>query len=103
MRNYLKHLQSLANMNSTKGSDVKIVLGDEFDEDLRKKLGSVIKGLGGKKISDECGIGGSQEFSEVIVSLGEALVTIESETYIGLSVSGPEAVIQQIRERMQKA
>jgi hypothetical protein len=90
-------------MSSTKGADVKVVLGDEFDEDLRKKLGSVLKALGGKKISDEYGIGGSQELSEVIVVIGEARIVIESETYMGLSISGPEAVIQQICEWMQKA
>ena len=50
-------------------------------------------------------VGGSQELDSGRVKLGDAVITIESETYMGLTIEGPrsivEALVQEVSEHLR--
>jgi len=73
-----------------------IVLGDEYDDDLRAALGATLHELGAVSLDQSWGLAGSQELSTHQVCIGPDVVTIESETYIGLSITGTEETVDRI-------
>ena len=74
----------------------KVILGEEFDDDLREVLKDVLRELGATALRKDWGVAGSQELETVEVSLRGRIVTIEAETYVGLSVSGHEDDVNEI-------
>lgn len=73
-----------------------INLGDEYGDALRDALRAVLlknKAIG---VDKSWGVGGAQELEILKVKLGDDLVTIESETYIGLTISGPKLVVDRL-------
>jgi hypothetical protein len=80
--------------------DIKIILGNEYDENLRARLGTVLKDLGAKSIDNQYGVGGSQEISRQLFELDGAILVVESETYIGLSIIGNQKNIDKIRKEL---
>ena len=85
-----------SDMQST--NQVTVILGREFDDPLREKLMNVLRQLGAKPVkSTERYVTGSQDLQLFDVILNEQLLHIESETYIGLSISGPNDLVQQVR------
>lgn len=78
-----------------------VILGDEFDESLRVNLFNVLRGLGAfVATSEEHAIAGSQELQELDVLVGSQVLHVEAETYVGLSISGPEELVKQIQRLM---
>lgn len=79
-----------------------VILGDEYDEVLRKVLKEVLADL---KADGEVGswaVGGSQELARTEVSVeGERLV-IESETYVGLTISGSRTLTDRVKALVEK-
>jgi hypothetical protein len=73
-----------------------IVLGKEYDADLRRSLIHALTAMGGTMSSPEWGVGGSQEMETLEVCLGDQTVVVESETYIGLSITGEESLLERI-------
>lgn len=74
----------------------QIVLGHEYDERLRQIIKDVLRDIGGVVAEKSWGIGGSQEISELKIKVGESVVTLESETFIGLSIEGEASLIDRI-------
>jgi hypothetical protein len=83
-----------------------VILGPEYDDRLRECLVSVLQELGARTASSSWGLGGSQELQEIQAVIGNEIITIESETYVGLSIQGNPDLIHRIansiRQRMQK-
>ena len=79
----------------------KVILGDEYDEDLKDALRSAIKKLGGVVAGKDWSIGGSQELLEVVVKFGDSSVVIESETYEGLSIRGEKSIVEKLSEMVK--
>lgn len=56
-------------------------------------------------LSDRGGGGGSQEIETLQVLLGGDLLTVEAETFVGLTLTGPKSVVdglaQQVRQQMK--
>ena len=73
-----------------------IVLGNEHDETLRADLVAALKSLGAVPLSSDWAVVGSQELTSFIVSLRGEVLKVESETYIGLSISGPEEEVAEV-------
>lgn len=73
-----------------------VVLGDEFDDDLKVRLVEKMKSLGAKPLSSDWSVAGSQELSALSVSLRGDVLTIQSETFVGLSICGPEDLVDEI-------
>jgi hypothetical protein len=79
----------------------KWVVGPEYNEQLFRRLGAVLKSMGFNLGSRWDGIGGSQDiFHWELKSLDGSLV-IESETYIILSVEGTSELVQRVRQQFE--
>jgi hypothetical protein len=79
-------------------NQVTTVLGDEFDDSLREKLTDVLRKLGATPSNGgNRFIVGSQELEMVDVIVGGRNLHVEAETYIGLSISGPADLVEQVR------
>ncbi|NWB32066.1 hypothetical protein [Pseudomonas gingeri] len=81
---------------------VRINLGDEFDESLRAALRTVLAALGATNVDYSWGVGGSQELEVMTVCLNGHVLMVESETYIGLTVEGPEMVVRGLAEKVKQ-
>lgn len=79
-----------------------VVLGNEYDDRLRGALLDTLRGLGAKSIDKDWGVGGSQQIETLKVQLRGTLLTVESETYQGLSISGDELVVDEVSELVRK-
>lgn len=83
-----------------------VILGDEYDETLREALRTVLLRNGAISTDKSWGVGGSQEIETVKVKLGDDLITIESETFVGLTITGSsrivESLAQEVREQLAR-
>lgn len=78
----------------------KIVLGNEYDDHVRCALRTALMESGATGLDRSWGVGGSQEIETVRVWLGNYVITIESETYVGLSISGPKSVVENLAQKV---
>lgn len=86
-------------MVSNHNTQSTVVLGDEYDDDLREKLVDVLRKLGATSVCEpEQFVVGSQDFEELDVVINGRSLHIESETYIGLSICGPADLVEQVRQ-----
>ena len=80
-----------------------LILGAEYDDTLRGVLRDVLKRLGAKGLAHDWGVAGSQELETVEVLVGVDTVTIEAETFVGLSISGPVELVERIQAMVAAA
>jgi hypothetical protein len=73
-----------------------VVIGDEYDVLRRQKLISVLKSLNSSISAADWGLGGSQEIETLVVQIEGNEVTVESETYVGLTISGKAELVDRI-------
>ena len=73
-----------------------IILGDEYDDALRDALLTVLKRNQAVGIDKSWEVAGSQQLELFKVNLRGDSITIESETYVGLTISGPRAAVEEI-------
>lgn len=78
-------------------TEKKIILGSECDDLLWRKLQSVIAELGGRLEKKKWGLVGSQEVESFEAKIRGDILSIESETYIGVSISGKCALVDKIK------
>jgi hypothetical protein len=79
-----------------------IILGDEFDDYLRAVVCRVLHSKHAKTISTQWGVGGSQEVEEVLFYLKNHEFKLTSETYRGLSLTGPSQIVREIANEVAK-
>ncbi|MDZ5454419.1 hypothetical protein [Labrys sp. ZIDIC5] len=82
---------------------VTVILGPEHDQHLRATVMNVMRQLGAAVESRSLSVAGSQEIETVQARLAGQEITIEAETYIGLSITGHERAINEISERVRQA
>ncbi|MCF6345180.1 MAG: hypothetical protein L3J00_01780 [Thiomicrorhabdus sp.] len=75
-----------------------LILGDEYDDKLREKLMHFLQTNNAIILNTTQQIAGSQDIETLTVSLFGHNITIEAETYIGLSITGPEKVIEYVQK-----
>ncbi|MQB42122.1 hypothetical protein [Rhizobium sp. ICMP 5592] len=80
-----------------------VILGQEHDQKLRDTLMDVLRQLGASLISRNRAVAGSQEIETVLLQLAGQEITIEAETYVGLSITGDEKTISEILGRVRQA
>lgn len=83
-------------------SEKTVVLGPEYDQRLRRVLKDVVLQLGGKGLTHEWAIGGSQELETVEVEVRAARLIVEAETYVGLSIRGPSDLVDEIHQMVNE-
>ncbi len=75
-----------------------IVLGPEYDDRLKLVLRDVLGSMGGQLASKTPWL---PDLEVVVVEMRGETITIEAETYMGLSISGPEALVQAVAQRVK--
>ena len=78
------------------GDSVTVLLGKEHDKPLGKAVVAVLRGIGAIRLASEWGMYGSQEITTETWGVGETRLILERETYMGLTLSGPVAVVTRI-------
>ncbi|MBK1865282.1 hypothetical protein [Taklimakanibacter albus] len=73
-----------------------IMLGKEYDEELKARLVATLISLGAVHLSSDWAVAGSQELAGFSVSLSGEILKVESETYVGLSIFGPAELVDEI-------
>ena len=74
----------------------KLVLGDEHDGALRHALMECLIELGADIAARQWGLGGSQIIDTTKISVGKDLLVVETETYVGLSITGEARVVNRV-------
>lgn len=80
----------------------RLVLGDEYDDKLRKALLDTLRELSAQPVDHWHGVGGSQEVEQFEIQIEGENIHIESETYVGLSIAGKEQVVNRIAARVRQ-
>lgn len=88
-------------MENKAGSEAAVVVGDEFDDELRDALLDVLREMGATEKSSERGVGGSQEIETAVFDLQGRRLVVEAETYEGLSIRGDEALVKDVEKRLK--
>ena len=82
---------------------VKIELGPEWDGELLLRLRSVVTAEGGTMKESSWGVGGSQEVCSYVIQLPDGAIQATTETYMGLVISGPSALVQRIAHLVKQS
>ena len=80
-------------------ADTTINLGPEHDAALQRALMNALRELGAAVSEPNWVTGGSQEVMSIAADLGGVRLLIESETYIGLTLTGDGQAIERVAER----
>jgi len=73
-------------------------VGREYDQDLLDRLRRLLYSLG-YSIEDKWqGVGGSQDILHCKYVRPCGSLVLESETYLGLTVSGPAKLVEEVKE-----
>jgi hypothetical protein len=78
----------------------RVVVGAEWDEDLRTRLLTVLQDMGTTAGGSTWTVGGSQELEVLQVSVRGQPVVVEAETYVGLTLTGPTDLVKEIQARV---
>jgi hypothetical protein len=73
-----------------------ITLGAEYDATLLRALHDALRRLGATQLAHDWALGGSQELRTLVVQIGPARVVVEAETYVGVTIRGPEELVEGI-------
>lgn len=77
-------------------------IGKEYDENLLHRLELVLKEMGGSQVSEHSSVVGSQDLWIKKVQIGDQVLEIESETYVGVTITGPEDLVEAVAEALRK-
>jgi len=75
---------------------VVVRVGDEYDEALIGRVRSALSVAGAKRTGHSWGVGGSQEIAHEEWSVDGVTLTLEAETYEGLTLSGDREFVERI-------
>ena len=81
----------------------KFVAGPEYDGPHFERLRTTLRTLGYRTVDSSWGVGGSQELRTWEVRGPAGSLRVEAETYIGLTVSGPSALIAALRRAFEQS
>ena len=73
-----------------------MILGKEHDTELRDVLVHVLRELGAGVTDKSWRIGDSQEVETLQVGLQGRTVTVQAETFIGLSITGEPELVDRV-------
>jgi hypothetical protein len=75
----------------------KWIVGDEYDQVALAGLGGALRDSGYELEDQWSAVAGSQDISHWEVRGPSGSLTIEVETYVGITVEGPSALISALR------
>jgi hypothetical protein len=74
----------------------QVTLSSEVDSELWEKLCAVVELLGGSIHELHWAMGGSQEIIKYRIDLPSGSLEATSETYVGLSLQGPDDLVSML-------
>ena len=77
-----------------------IIIGDEYDNKLINLLFIILKEMGDTKINETEALAGSQDYYLASFNINNSIITVEIETYIGITLNGPSELIRIIMDRI---
>ena len=80
----------------------KLVLGNEYDDVLRRALMDCLTSMGAEVTARQWGLGGSQTLETTKIYLGKDLIVVEAETYAGLSITGEARLIDRVASMLER-
>lgn len=80
---------------------ITVVLGKEFDSELQKRLVAALRRRGALITANNCAVAGSQEIVTLTTEICGAEIVVEAETYIGLTLTGPEQIVHEIESELR--
>lgn len=84
------------------GKQRTATLGPEYDDATREALKAVLLELGASKIDVSWGVGGSQEIESAVVKIRGRTITVQAETYIGLTIAGDDDLVSSVADRVSQ-
>jgi hypothetical protein len=78
----------------------EVLLGSETDDALFERLCTAVRSLGGSMSDSEWVLGGSQEITTYMIVLPAGTLEAVAETYIGLSLRGPDELVNSLSSRV---
>jgi hypothetical protein len=79
-----------------------LVLGSEYDDILVAALLATLREMGAELKPAEFAHAGSQDFATRRATLNGKRLTLEAETYMGLTISGDRDTVLMIAERVRE-
>lgn len=76
-------------------------LGPEYDQKMLQALFDALTAEGAQTIVQRADVVGSQEIGYWKFQLADGTVEVEAETYLGISISGPVALITRLTQIIQ--
>ena len=77
------------------------ILGPEYDTTLLAALKAVLRRLGAKLVRKDWDVAGSQEVSTADFMVRGEPLHVETETYVGLSISGSSALLSEVADALR--
>lgn len=74
-----------------------LVLGNEYDDALRRALTDSLTSMGAEIAARQWGLGGSQTLETTNVYVGKDKIVIQSETYVGLTITGESRLVERLK------
>jgi len=81
---------------------VTVILGDEHYANLKDALRAALIEIGARLLEQSWGVGGSQEIESFEVSIDNVLLTVEAETFRGLTLTGARPLVERIAEVVRR-
>jgi hypothetical protein len=80
---------------------VTAILASEHDLEATNALMRVLREVGAQEVVRDYAVVGSQEINTLRFTLDGAPLSVEAETYVGLSATGQAKAVEIIRSRFQ--
>lgn len=77
-----------------------INVGEEDDDAMLDRVVKVLQDMGAQHVSTDRVMGGSQDLQTLRVDLDGQTIVVEAETYIGITVTGNDVLVDEIASRL---
>ena len=88
-------------MTFSSNNPTGVYLGNEYDKVLLQALKEVLSDLGGVKNTSDWGMAGSQEIERAEFIVGNETLTVEAETYVGLTIFGSAELTNRVKTMVE--
>lgn len=78
-----------------------VILASEYDPAAVNALMRVLREIGAEEVSRDYAVVGSQEINTLRFTLDGFPLSVEAETYVGLSVTGETKAVETIKSRLR--
>ena len=89
-------------MSKLRCMPVTAILASEHDLMAGNALMRILREVGAQEVSRDYAVAGSQEINTLRFTLDGSPLSVQTETYVGLSVTGERAAVETIKARLRE-